>query len=278
VPFNPLLIAQSLDLLLAFVGCLLIWRFVLSPKGRAQRGTSPLATWDAPWSDFFVFGLCVFFGYLMLGVAAGLLAKALGIVGDAATIFASAGAQLGMLLGVFAYRFSFFRSQPAPVGATAGVFSSGVATFMMTLPVVMGVSAVWELILRSCGLPVNKQESIEIFLRGESPWLAGTLVVLAVVVAPVTEELAFRAGFYGYLRTRLPRWMALLLPGFVFAIPHVNWSNLVGLASFLPLMALAVVFSLAYERTGRIGTTIVAHALFNLNSILFILAGGGKDM
>lgn len=36
---------------------------------------------------------------------------------------------------------------------------------------------------------------------------------------------------------------------------------------------LAVIFSLAYERTGHIGTPIVAHALFNLNTVLLILSG-----
>ena len=47
-------------------------------------------------------------------------------------------------------------------------------------------------------------------------------------------------------------------------------TNLVSLA---PLVALGVVFSLAYERTGRISTTILAHAFFNATTTLLILAG-----
>jgi membrane protease YdiL (CAAX protease family) len=39
------------------------------------------------------------------------------------------------------------------------------------------------------------------------------------------------------------------------------------------LVALGIIFSLAYERTGRIGTTIIAHGLFNLNTIILILCG-----
>jgi uncharacterized protein len=38
-------------------------------------------------------------------------------------------------------------------------------------------------------------------------------------------------------------------------------------------VALAVIFSLAYERTGQIGTAIVAHALFNFHTVLLILSG-----
>jgi membrane protease YdiL (CAAX protease family) len=32
-------------------------------------------------------------------------------------------------------------------------------------------------------------------------------------------------------------------------------------------------FSLAYEHTGNIGTPIVAHALFNLNTVILIFSG-----
>ena len=46
-----------------------------------------------------------------------------------------------------------------------------------------------------------------------------------------------------------------------------------GLPSLVPLIVLAVVFCLAYERTGTIGTTIVAHALFNLNTFVLDLGG-----
>jgi membrane protease YdiL (CAAX protease family) len=67
----------------------------------------------------------------------------------------------------------------------------------------------------------------------------------------------------------MPRWLALLLPSVLFAGLHAN------LASFVPLALLGVVFSLAYERTGRIAVPIIAHALFNLNTIVLILAGVG---
>jgi len=36
---------------------------------------------------------------------------------------------------------------------------------------------------------------------------------------------------------------------------------------------LAIVLSFAYERTGRIAVPIIAHALFNLNTMLLLWAG-----
>jgi membrane protease YdiL (CAAX protease family) len=111
------------------------------------------------------------------------------------------------------------------------------------------------------------------FANAKSPWLLIVMITLAVVIAPLNEELVFRAGLFRFLRTRIPRWLALLLPALTFAVLHVNWHTLQGLASLAPLVMLAIVFSLAYERTGRIGTSIVAHACFNLNTILVIFSG-----
>jgi len=79
--------------------------------------------------------------------------------------------------------------------------------------------------------------------------------------------MVFRAGVFRYARTRLPRRAALLLPAILFAAVHAD------LPSFAPLLVLGLVFSLAYERTGNIKTTMVAHALFNLNTTLLVLAG-----
>ncbi|MFA5056810.1 MAG: CPBP family intramembrane glutamic endopeptidase, partial [Opitutaceae bacterium] len=51
---------------------------------------------------------------------------------------------------------------------------------------------------------------------------------------------------------------------------HANW------VSFLPLCVLGVIFAMAYERTGRIAVPMLAHALFNLNTLLLVLSGIGS--
>ena len=135
------------------------------------------------------------------------------------------------------------------------------------MPIVAVVSIGWQFALDRCGLPAEPQDLIGIFAHTKSRALLVFLTVVATVIAPVTEELIFRAGVFRYARTRLPRWAALLAPACLFAALHQN------LASFAPLVALGVIFSLAYERTGHIGTSMVAHSLFNLNTIVLILSG-----
>ena len=83
----------------------------------------------------------------------------------------------------------------------------------------------------------------------------------------MTEEVIFRAGLFRYLRTRTSRGVAFGLPAGIFAIMHGN------LVAFGPLFALGLIFAVAYECTGRIAVPIIAHGLFNLNTVVLLLAG-----
>lgn len=267
-------VAGAAEVLLVLTGTFLLWRFVLRPEARAAQPRPPLPEWEVALPDFFVFLFLVVTCSFLGAAGVGLVSRWAGLRGDAATVAAGAAAQLGMLAGALAHRGLVERrewfDQPP---FSKRDFLSGGATFLISLPLLIGVANLWEFVLVRVGLPVSRQDLIAMFANAESPWLLAAMIFLAVVVAPLAEELVFRAGLFRYLRTRVPRLVALLLPALIFATLHINWSNLQGLSSLAPLIALAVVFSLAYERTGRIGTCVVAHALFNLNTILVILTG-----
>ncbi len=265
--------AIVLEVVLAAIGLLLLVRYVVAPRARLNAGPSPLPAWQGEPLEFLLFLGCVVFGTFAFAVVSGVLLKRVGISGDHATIVAGAAAQFGMLAGVltFAATVPHFREH-AKIGL-GKILKSGAATFAISLPILEATSKGWELLLDHFGVPAEKQDLIRMFAEAKSPWFLGALIMLATVIAPVTEELVFRAGIYRFLRTRAPRFLALLVPAVIFASLHVNWSTLEGFASFAPLLVLAVLFSLAYERTGNIGTAIVAHALFNLNTIVLILCG-----
>jgi hypothetical protein len=266
--------AASLELVLAFAGALLLWRLVLSPAARARRTPSPLPAWDAPVTDFLTFLLSILGGFFIAAIAAGATVKHLPLRGDAVTIFNGSAAQLGMLSGIAIYwATKRERVRPAPPREGKNVFVTGAATFLVALPLLIGTAKAWEFFLQLSGLPAERQDLIGMFAHADSPWLLAIMIALAVLIAPFTEELVFRAGLFRYFRTRMPRWIALLVPSLFFATLHVNWQTLEGFASLAPLTMLAIVFSLAYERTGRIGTPIIAHALFNLNTVVLILCG-----
>lgn len=271
-------VVASLELTLALVGAVLLWRLVLSPRARAYPKPAHLPPWNAPIPDFLAFVLFVIGGSILAALTAASTVKFLPLRGDEVTVFNGAAAQLGMLAGVLVYRLVFTETHAAvepPLPRPTSVFQSGTITFLIALPVLMASAKAWEIFLRICGLPTEKQDLIAMFANAKSPWLLTIMITLAIAIAPLAEELVFRAGLFRYFRTRMPHWIALVVPAMFFATLHVNWATFQGLSSLVPLTVLACVFSLAYERTGRIGTPIVAHALFNLNTVVLIFAGVG---
>lgn len=264
--------AEAIEIALLLAGMVLLWRHVVSPYARARRGASPLPPWEALPSELLLLLLFAVAGILVAGFVAAPLLKSYPQVGDARTIVGGGVGQIGMVAGVLLYahyRPAFRKQADLRIGP---IIRTGAVTFVISLPILVATSKAWEVMLQLFGLPAERQDLIRMFAETKSPRLAAALLVLAVVVAPVGEELVFRAGLFRFLRTRAPRALALLLPAVIFAALHVNWITLEGFASFAPLLVLALVYSFAYERTGHIGTTMIAHALFNLNTVLLIYA------
>ncbi len=258
----------GLELTILLLGVGLWWRLALSPHARANRHPAVLVPWDAAMSEFLLFLWMIFCGAIVGEFLASSLFSLVRLDEAGKIILGTALFDLGMLAGIAFFRSRYARATPAPAAAQSGnVFLSGTATMLAAMPLVYAVGAAWQYALQLCGLPVEAQDIVARFAQAKSPGFLLVMTVVATVLAPIAEELIFRAGIFRYLRTRLPRWAALLVPACLFAALHQS------LANFAQLAALGIVFSLAYERTGRIGTSIVAHGLFNLHSIVLILLG-----
>ena len=159
-------------------------------------------------------------------------------------------------------------SSPAPARVHwAKALRSGFITLLTALPLVFLVSISWHALLTLLGLPGEPQDLIAIFNDTHSHYVIAGMLVVACVLAPLNEELLFRRGLYHFLRQRFGRIVALTVSASLFGLLHMN------LAGFLPLASLGVMLALAYERTGDIRVPIIAHGLFNLNTIVALLAG-----
>lgn len=251
--------------------------------GLAPAGLTP-STWR--WSEIFLAGAFAFGGAVVLQVILVSVGKrywpppADGSMGFFHVLVA-AGFQLGLVAGLAHAWFWHLRpslkdsageavaAEPGQSGSDSklAVLLDGFGTFLVVLPVVWVASAVWQGVLEKFGIEAPPQDIVQLFARS-GDWLSvGAMVGFAVLVAPVAEELLFRIGLFRWLRGRVNRSLALLLPGIAFALLHASLSVLV------PLVVLSVVFSVAYERSGRAGVPILAHALFNLNTLVLVLAG-----
>lgn len=112
--------------------------------------------------------------------------------------------------------------------------------------------------------PVEQEILQEVLLGGRATILA---VLVAVVMAPLVEEVLFRGLLFQSLRRRVGMWPAALLSTAVFAVVHVEiiLSQPVALAG---LFALGTFLAWAFHRTGSLVVPIVGHAVFNGISVL----------
>jgi membrane protease YdiL (CAAX protease family) len=93
------------------------------------------------------------------------------------------------------------------------------------------------------------------------------VAAIALIAAPLTEELVFRGCFYGVLRQVGGRWLAIGVTAVVFALIHGHAASIPG------LLILAVALALLYEVTGSLWAPLALHAVFNGLSLLGTILG-----
>lgn len=101
-----------------------------------------------------------------------------------------------------------------------------------------------------------------------------SLVITAVIAAPIAEEMAFRGVVLRGLRSRLPMAVAVVLQGVLFGVAHIDPVRGVGnIGLVMVLSGVGVVFGIAAATLRRIGPSIVAHAMFNAAVLTLVLTG-----
>ena len=78
------------------------------------------------------------------------------------------------------------------------------------------------------------------------------------VLAPVSEEMLFRAFLLPALQKVFGRWTAIILTTTIFAAAHLN------LRVFLPIFVSSIVLCWIYERYQNIVYCMVAHMIWNM--------------
>ncbi|HEY1170359.1 MAG TPA: type II CAAX endopeptidase family protein [Verrucomicrobiae bacterium] len=142
---------------------------------------------------------------------------------------------------------------------------SGIVVAVVFLPAAWMLGQVSAVMMELLGTKPETQQAVQMLQKTTLPMQQFFFGVMAVVMAPVVEEIFFRGVFYtaikqtGYRRTAL--WGSSLL----FALIHAN------VMTFLPLTVLALVLVWLYERTGNLLSCIAAHAFFNLVNFVLLI-------
>jgi membrane protease YdiL (CAAX protease family) len=158
------------------------------------------------------------------------------------------GVSLPMLFGL--KRVGLVRA----IGIAAGLV-------LLLLPVFMVVTSIAYQFLDG---HAEQQELVKVYQRaaktGKSE-IIWQVMVAAVVIAPITEEVLFRGYFYPVLKRIAGPLPAALGISVVFGAIHNNALGFPGLT------VLALALTLAYEWSGSIVVSIFMHAWFNATSL-----------
>ena len=110
----------------------------------------------------------------------------------------------------------------------------------------------------------------------ETPVQLLLAVMIAVVLAPLAEELVFRGLLHRGLRARMRVIPATLISSVLFALVHVD----VVLSQPIALVGLTLagaVMAIAYERTGSLLVPIVIHAVYNATTLVALVVVSRLD-
>ena len=88
---------------------------------------------------------------------------------------------------------------------------------------------------------------------------------LAIVTAPLTEELLFRGFLYGVVKRITDRWFAAVFTAMIFALVHLH------VGSAPPLFLLGLCLAIAYEQTGCLLVPSFMHAMFNAWNVAMLV-------
>ena len=134
--------------------------------------------------------------------------------------------------------------------------------YLAFIPFLMLISKGYHLLLEyAFGTELELQEIAQVVAQ-ELSWLEIAYMVMAIIIAPLFEELVFRGIAFPYLVKRVGVAGGTALVSLVFALIHSH------LPSFVPLFMVSSVLCLAYWRTGSLWVSIGMHTLFNAISIL----------
>lgn len=135
----------------------------------------------------------------------------------------------------------------------------------MVLPLALAGIAATKVSRMFGSEPVRQTGLTILSAHGTAQWKKLFLLFSALVLAPVTEELAFRGVVLAAVAKRRGIVAAVALTSVFFGAIHCN------LDAFLTLSLAGACFALGYIASGRITVPIAMHATFNAASIILNL-------
>lgn len=284
-PINTPLLAASAIILSILLSSLVLWYQRLKRRRDSILPSACLDSWNIGWVNFGLFICGLILCVTLFQTAGGLIQEQITeIESESLTpwlaVYAVLLLQVPLLIAYYLSQRCFSQHFACQINFKPFSLRQGIQTtlpvFIRFLPLIWLASLLWTHILEDLqdfGL-INEappQELVQLFQSGGDPLAIGLLVIFAVVLAPIVEELIFRACIYRFLKGQMSILLAQLCSAALFAVVHAN------LLSFAPLLLMGILLARNYERSGNLLIPILFHAFFNAFSLIMLLIISQSD-
>ncbi len=137
----------------------------------------------------------------------------------------------------------------------------------------LGAQIAMAAIVVGLDVPISSNTDGVTELQADRTYIV-SLVITAVIAAPIVEEMVFRGVVLRGFRSCTPVVLAIVLQGVLFGAAHFDPIRGRGnLGLVMVLSGVGIVFGAAAVLLRRIGPTMVAHAIFNGVVLIIVLTG-----
>ncbi|BBA79273.1 abortive infection protein [cyanobacterium endosymbiont of Rhopalodia gibberula] len=145
----------------------------------------------------------------------------------------------------------------------------GVGGYLVALPLVIIVSLINQQIWDGQG---GSNPLLFLALEAQDTVVLAIFYFTASLLAPFYEEIMFRGFLLPSLTRYIPVWAAITISSLIFALAHLNLSEV------LPLGILGMVLGVVYTRSRNLLSSMLVHSLWNSGTLLnlFLLGSSGK--
>jgi len=239
-----------------FYGIYLDTRFLYQNKNIAlwfNPAEKPLSSLNG--KDILMLGSILFFFYAMTKLLAALIIIEYPKTHISVLLSLQTIVELALITIVLSCEpiAAFIRQRKTIISLIKQIFK----TYSSIIPLILGISLANLMLFQLLKIPAKPMPVVTLLQYQNDPFALGLIIILAVILAPVLEELLFRGIIYGFLRKKQSLGFSCLVTSLLFALMHTH------IFSFIPLFALGVAFSLTYERTRNILIPIGLHAVHN---------------
>ncbi|MEM8779153.1 MAG: type II CAAX endopeptidase family protein [Cyanobacteria bacterium P01_G01_bin.49] len=145
----------------------------------------------------------------------------------------------------------------------------GIGGYLVALPLVVIVSLINQKIWNGQG---GSNPLLSLALESQDWTVLAIFYVTAAIAAPLYEEIMFRGFLLPSLTRYISVWGAIGASSLLFAVAHLNLSEV------LPLAVLGMVLGVVYTRSRNLLASMLLHSLWNSGTLisLFLLGSGNN--